>query len=74
MVEAEKEFEDTMVAYVNLRIYVNESLMGVSRMKNCSVPQIGEDWMWKPFNKSAPKARVRRGDTESVSSGAPEAE
>ena len=31
--------------------------MGVSRMKACSVPQIGEDWSWKAFNKCAPKKR-----------------
>jgi hypothetical protein len=26
-------------------------------MKNCSVPQIGDKWEWKPFNKVAPKGR-----------------
>lgn len=47
-----------MVEYNNLRKYVNESLMGVSKMKNCSVPQIGDKWEWKPFNKVAPKSRA----------------
>jgi hypothetical protein len=47
-----------IVEYNNLRKYVNESLMGVSKMKNCSVPQIGENWEWKPFNKVAPKGRA----------------
>jgi hypothetical protein len=55
--EAANEFQETLVAFQNLRIYVNDSLMGVSRMKNCSVPQIGEDWLWKAFNKIGPTAR-----------------
>lgn len=46
-----------MLEYNNLRKYVNDSLMGVSKMKNCSVPQIGDKWEWKPFNKVAPKGR-----------------
>jgi len=57
---AAEEFAGVVVAYMNLRTYVNDSLMGVSRMKNCSVPQIGEDWLWKPFNKCAPKGRRTR--------------
>ena len=47
-----------MLEYNNLRKYVNDSLMSVSKMKNCSVPQIGEKWEWKPFNKMAPKSRL----------------
>ena len=59
----------TMVEYENLRRYVNESLMNVSRMKACSVPQIAPDWGWLPFNKPAPKARrPRKADVESVES------
>jgi hypothetical protein len=58
----------TMVEYENLRRYVNESLMNVSRMKSCSVPQIGMDWQWLPFNKPAPKSRRIRPDAESVES------
>ena len=59
----------TMVEYENLRKYVNESLMNVSRMKTCSVPQIAPDWAWLPFNKSAPKTRrPRKADVESVTS------
>jgi hypothetical protein len=46
-----------LVAYENLRTYVNESLMGVSRMKNCSVPQIDATWRWVAFNKVQPKTR-----------------
>jgi len=57
---AAEEFAGVVLAYTNLRTYVNDSLMGVSRMKNCSVPQIGEDWLWKPFNKCAPKGRRTR--------------
>jgi hypothetical protein len=55
------EAKNVLTEYNNLRKYVNDSLMGVSRMKNCSVPQIGDKWEWKPFNKSAPKARVKKG-------------
>jgi hypothetical protein len=51
-------FENTMLEYVNLRKYVNDSLMNVSKMKACSVPQIGDNWEWKPFNKVSAKARV----------------
>ena len=52
-------FENTMLEYVNLRKYVNDSLMNVSKMKACSVPQIGDTWEWKPFNKvSPPKAKA----------------
>lgn len=47
-----------ILEYNNLRKYVNESLMGVSKMKNCSVPQISDKWEWKPFNKVAPKGRA----------------
>ena len=47
-----------ILEYNNLRKYVNDSLMGVSKMKNCSVPQIGDKWEWKPFNKVAPKTRT----------------
>lgn len=42
--------------YTNLRKYVNDSLMAVAKMKSCSVPQIGEKWEWKQFNKAAPAA------------------
>ena len=49
-----------LLEYSNLRKYVNESLMLVSKMKSCSVPQIGDKWEWKQFNKwgAAPKAVV----------------
>ena len=50
----------TMVEYENLRKYVNDSLMNVSRMKACSVPQFGDNWDWLPFNKVQPKSRRRQ--------------
>jgi hypothetical protein len=56
--ETEESRELLILEYNNLRRYVNDSLMGVSKMKNCSVPQIGEKWEWKPFNKVAPKTRA----------------
>jgi len=46
-------FQNTVLEYTNLRKYVNESLMNVSKMKGCSVPQIGDAWEWKQFNKVA---------------------
>ena len=42
------DFENTMEEYRNLKKYVNESLMLVSRQKNCSVPQIGISSYNKP--------------------------
>jgi hypothetical protein len=62
----------TLAAYENLRIYVNDSLMGVSRMKNCSVPQINDKWGWSPFNKSAPKTRTKKTTDESTVASAEE--
>jgi len=41
-----------LLEYTNLRKYVNDSLMAVAKMKSCSVPQIGEKWEWKQFNKA----------------------
>jgi len=57
------DFNDTKFlpmfnAYENLRIYVNDSMLGVSKMKNCSVPLINDNWQWSPFNKYQPKART----------------
>ena len=51
----ETDFENTILEYTNLRKYVNESLMTVSKMKACSVPQIGDGWEWKQFNKVTPR-------------------
>ena len=53
-----EDLEKILTEYDNLRKYVNESLMGVSRMKSCSVPQIGDNWRYVPFAKCAKKARV----------------
>lgn len=57
---SDAEFENTILEYTNLRKYVNDSLLNVSKMKSCSVPQIGEAWEWKQFNK----APSRRATTE----------
>jgi hypothetical protein len=46
------DFENTMEEYRNLKKYVNESLMLVSRQKNCSVPQIGISSYYKPKNET----------------------
>ena len=54
----EAAFAMTLMEYDNLRTYVNESLMNVSRMKSCSVPQIGDKWEWKQFNKIGPKPKA----------------
>ena len=45
-----------LLEYTNLRKYVNDSLMAVAKMKACSVPQIGDKWEWKQFNKAAAAA------------------
>lgn len=59
LVKGDEAFATTMLEFLNLRTYVNESLMTVSRMKACSVPQIGDSWEWRPFNKVQPKARAK---------------
>ena len=56
--EAQHMFEE----FHNLKHYVNDSLLQVSRMKSCSVPQIGRNnepmnWSWSAFNKAAPKPK-----------------
>jgi hypothetical protein len=52
-------FANTLLEYNNLRLYVNENLMNISRMKSCSVPQISENWYWLPYNKvkAVPRAK-----------------
>jgi hypothetical protein len=44
-------------SFTNLRKYVNDTLMNISRMKQCSVPQITAGWHWSAFNKVTPKPR-----------------
>jgi hypothetical protein len=46
-------------SFTNLRKYVNDTLMNISRMKQCSVPQITMGWHWSSFNKVTPKPRGR---------------
>lgn len=53
-----EDFQPTITEYNNLRIYVNESLLNVSRMKSCSVPLFGDNWEWKPFNKAPARVRI----------------
>lgn len=53
-----KAFEPTLEEYRNLKKYVNESLMLVSKQKNCSVPQIGI----ASFNKPKEKGQEPRED------------
>jgi hypothetical protein len=63
------QFQQTLDEFENLRVYVNESLMRVSSMKNCSVPQIGANWGWSPFNKAPKKERpVKKKKEDSESS------
>ena len=45
---------------LNLKKYVNEALMNISRMKQCSVPQITASWQWSSFNKVTPKPKPAR--------------
>ena len=51
-------------SFTNLRKYVNDTLMNISRMKQCSVPQITAAWHWSAFNKVTPKPR--KGATTTV--------
>jgi hypothetical protein len=67
----EAAFEMTMTEYENLRTYVNESLMNVSRMKSCSVPQIGDKWEWKQFNKIGPKPKAAAASATAASASQP---
>jgi hypothetical protein len=53
-----------ILEFRNLRQYVNDALLNISRMKNCSVPQISEGWSWKPFNKAAKPVKVKKGVLE----------
>lgn len=46
-------------SFTNLKKYVNDTLMNISRMKQCSVPQITAAWHWSSFNKVTPKPRGR---------------
>ena len=44
-------------SFTNLKKYVNDTLMNISRMKQCSVPQITASWQWSSFNKVTPKPK-----------------
>jgi hypothetical protein len=46
-------------------------LMNVSKMKSCSVPQIGDAWEWKQFNKVASARRTATAQPEPSSPAAP---
>ncbi len=66
-------FQLVLTEYENLRVYVNESLMRVSRMKACSVPQISQKWGWLPFNKAPAATRSKKKKDDASSEGtAPE--
>ena len=56
--DTDEDLSLLILEYTNLRKYVNESLMTVSKMKSCSVPQIGDKWEWKQFNKVSKKPTV----------------
>jgi hypothetical protein len=45
-------------------------LMNVSRMKSCSVPQIGDKWEWKQFNKIGPKPKAGAAAASSTANSA----
>jgi hypothetical protein len=63
---AEEARQLFLLEYGNLRKYVNESLMLVSKMKSCSVPQIGDKWEWKQFNKWGAAPRIAPVATQAV--------
>jgi hypothetical protein len=47
-------------SFTTLRTYVNDALMNISRMKQCSVPQITGSWHWSSFNKVTPKPKAKK--------------
>ena len=56
--KSDADFEMTITEFTNLRKYVNDSLMQVSRMKACSVPQLTDVWHYSPFNKAVKVKKV----------------
>lgn len=52
------DIKEIIKAYENLKKYANDSLTQISKMKGCSVPQIGDsnidNWRWIPFSKYSP--------------------
>lgn len=64
------EFNERMQAFQNLKNYANESLLRVSKMKSCSVPQIGsskvDNWTWIPFAKYS---KIEKATGEPILSG-----
>jgi hypothetical protein len=48
-----------ILEFRNLRQYVNDALLNVSRMKNCSVPQLSDTWQWKPYNKAVTAKKTK---------------
>jgi hypothetical protein len=63
--KSEEDIKERLEAFQNLKTYANDSLLRVSKMKSCSVPQIGgsskpDDWRYVPFAKySKPAAEVK---------------
>ena len=51
--------QTALESFRNLKKYVNETLMNISRMKQCSVPQITQSWQWSSFNKVTPKPKIK---------------
>lgn len=63
-----EEIQTLVDSYLTLRNYVNDALMNISRMKQCSVPQITPAWHWSSFNKVTPKTRTKATAAASASS------
>jgi hypothetical protein len=58
-------------SFKNLRTYVNDALMNISRMKQCSVPQISASWQWSSFNKVTRVAKGKAAVAVAVAVPAP---
>jgi hypothetical protein len=54
-----EDIQTLVDSYLTLRNYVNDALMNISRMKQCSVPQLTPSWHWSSFNKVTPKTRTK---------------
>ena len=61
-----ERIDQCLLSFTNLKKYVNDTLMNISRMKQCSVPQITVSWQWSSFNKVTPKPRARATVTEAT--------
>uniref|UniRef100_A0A6C0L869 DOD-type homing endonuclease domain-containing protein n=1 Tax=viral metagenome TaxID=1070528 RepID=A0A6C0L869_9ZZZZ len=66
-----EEIKTLVDSFLTLRNYVNDALMNISRMKQCSVPQLTPAWHWSSFNKVTPKTRTKASSVALAAATAP---